>query len=270
MTEAVLSCQCKEFGCHHPPTWEAEKTTFPEMIMCSMPIHPEDRGTTIRKCRACMAHTARHVTGQLLRPTLKEYFLHTASPPRDPRPMFHHRYANTELDEMWALGEAVKAAKESPCQKSARGVIIWDPNIRVGCHYVTATNHLPFGYGCTGSATCKQVCSEACIHAEEQAIFNWFNGPQKESGMQIRFTELLHIKYDRTLDAAMPSKASSCVSCAKIILDLGIKVVWLLLESGFKPYTAKEFFEEAIRNYTPQGQFLLEELKETWKSQLKK
>ena len=71
-------------------------------------------------------------------------------------------------DEVWALGEAVKASLNSNC-KSKRGVVIWHRQLGLissGC------NMPPLPYICDGSEECRANCAKTAVHAEQYALMS--------------------------------------------------------------------------------------------------
>lgn len=63
MTEAILYCECVDVQCHPSTVMFVdngnERPDTERVKRCSMPIHQEDQGTSIRKCRRCMAYAVR-------------------------------------------------------------------------------------------------------------------------------------------------------------------------------------------------------------------
>lgn len=148
----------------------------------------------------------------------------------------HREGRNIVYDENWALAQAMEMANYSLCGKSKRGVVIWNPR---ALQYVGGWNAPPMTFFCEGSETCEQFCGKLCVHAEQQALLKARDLLDKE-------VEMLHIKVVNFLP--VPSDKPSCLECSKLILDSGIKAMWLLLESGLTCYTAREFHQETIKN----------------------
>lgn len=134
-----------------------------------------------------------------------------------------------------ALERAVRMAAQSPCEKSKRGVAIWDPELfDILC---ANHNHPPRGFSCDGSEECRANCGKHCVHAEMAAILDAKSGLHR--------CHMIHVK---VVDGeAVPSGPPSCAECSKHILEAGIKVMWLLHEDGLRGYTALEFHELSLQ-----------------------
>lgn len=134
-----------------------------------------------------------------------------------------------------ALERAINMARQSPCQKSKRGVVIWHPDafdILCANH-----NHPPRGFSCNGSKECRANCGKHCVHAEMAAIIDAKTG--------LWGFHMLHVK---VVDGeAVASGPPSCADCSKHILAAGISHMWLLHEGGLRGYTADEFHELSLR-----------------------
>jgi deoxycytidylate deaminase len=134
-----------------------------------------------------------------------------------------------------ALERAVNMGSQSPCAKSKRGVVIWDPELfDILC---ANHNHPPSGFACDGSEACRQNCGKLCVHAEVAAIIDAKSGLHR--------CHMLHVK---VVDGeAVPSGPPSCTDCSKAILAAGIKMMWLLHEGGLKGYPAVEFHKLSLK-----------------------
>jgi deoxycytidylate deaminase len=148
-------------------------------------------------------------------------------------------------DEYWALEKAIEAGCKAQCQKSKRGVVIW---IREGSgEYNIGFNSPPSPFECTGTEACHSNCNKIAVHAEQSALidalikglFSW----AADLGSSL---EMLHVK---VVDGkAVPSGPPSCWQCSRLILEAGIKSMWLLHESGLKEYSAEEFHRLTLEN----------------------
>ena len=142
------------------------------------------------------------------------------------------------MDENEALLEAVKAAMDSPCAKSQRGVVIWHPDASV--IYARGYNHPPEEMACDGSEACRAACGKLCIHAERSAL-DEIDIP-KFCGFQ-----MLHVK---VVDGEpVPSGPPSCWQCSRHILEAGIDQMWLLHEDGLRSYSSREFHELTLKHH---------------------
>lgn len=137
------------------------------------------------------------------------------------------------------LQEAASNAGLSPCVKSKRGVVIFDQKTVYGYGY----NHPPKGFTCDGSEECRANCGKICVHAEQDALI--------KAGAYCSELEMLHVKLDEQ-GYAVAGGPPSCPDCSKLILDAGIKTMWLYeLRDGeptLVPYTAKDFHLETLKN----------------------
>jgi len=133
------------------------------------------------------------------------------------------------ITEHDALKDAVDFAMLSPCQKSKRGVIIFNASA-VFAHGI---NGPPRPFVCTGDEACRAACGKISVHAEQRALMSYVPGRDTEA-------YLLHVKAEDGV--AVPSGPPSCWQCSRLILDeLTIRGVWLLHEDGLRLYTPYEF-----------------------------
>ena len=145
------------------------------------------------------------------------------------------------MTEQVALRHAIIAGKRSGCQKSRRGVVIFQPgDQRLQPIMGFGTNGPPRPFLCTDDVHCRSVCNKICVHAEEAALLM--------AGQQARGAELLHIKLVWAGSSPIPegvhaevvhSRGPSCWQCSRAILHAGISRVWLLhsQEFAFAPGT---------------------------------
>lgn len=179
----------------------------------------------------------------------------------------------------YVIEAARQAAIKSPCQKSKRGVAIFNPethdrftrhiglgtisDLRAAQRDVLAGagfNGPPPGYLCDGSVACRRDCAKFCLHAEHRAI--------RAAGFldDVRHLELVHVKLalettvrgDKgEIEAGGPP---TCWQCSKEILDVGLRGVWLyeklvsddgqalILGGAWRFYTAHDFHNETLKN----------------------
>jgi deoxycytidylate deaminase len=142
-----------------------------------------------------------------------------------------------------AVTSATIAAGQSPCQKSKRGVCVFEPRFGI---LASGYNTPPPGYACDGSQGCREHCAKLCNHAELEAL-----RLARQSRMYMicmGSLELLHIKVrteSKSGAQAVPSGPPSCWQCSRAILAEDIQAVWLLHEDQetlyLRGYTAHEF-----------------------------
>lgn len=119
------------------------------------------------------------------------------------------------------IAAARHAATLSPCAKSNRGAVVFDPN--TGRIVGRGWNHQPIGYACDGSAACRAACGELCIHAEDAAIRAVPSNLLLDG--QMHGLDLVHVK---VVDGqVVPGGGPSCWQCSRLVVDVGIKGVWL-------------------------------------------
>jgi deoxycytidylate deaminase len=154
-------------------------------------------------------------------------------------------------DEHWALEKAVEAGCKAQCMKSKRGVVIW---VRETGDYVLGFNSPPDPFECTGrgvgpnfAKSCFGNCNKVAVHAEQAAIINaGKKGLFTLAGIIFSPLEMLHVK---VVDGkAIASGEPSCWQCSRLILDAGIKDMWLLHEDGLKKYSAYDFHKQTLEN----------------------
>lgn len=147
-------------------------------------------------------------------------------------------------DAVIAIAEAT--ANKSPCQKSKRGVVIYQGYATV---ITRGFNSPPEGWACDGSIACRRDCGKRCVHAEMRAL-RQLAGWHLAEGSYGPYM-LLHIKVDAE-GKAVPGGPPSCYQCSKEILDCGMVAhVWLFEEMPtphWVLYTAKDFHEASLNN----------------------
>ena len=138
-----------------------------------------------------------------------------------------------------ALGKAIEEAKKSSCMKSHRGAVVFDR--QTGSIWGSGRNEPPSPFVCDG--TCKGSCGKVAIHAEQNAIYKAL-----EKNYSLRGLHLIHIKV--VDEEPVPGGPPSCIECSKLIVRMGIGVVWLFLEETgeWKSYTGEEFHLATMQN----------------------
>lgn len=130
------------------------------------------------------------------------------------------------------IAMAVERAMLSPCAKSKRGVVIYEPRPDPEDDMVTivATGHNgpPRPMRCDGSAECRRDCPKICMHAEERAIVAINKDEWQRfgaDGFDLRHLDLVHVKAEA--GQLVPGGGPSCWQCSRTILDELIGGVWL-------------------------------------------
>ena len=169
---------------------------------------------------------------------------------------------------------ACEFASKSPCAHSRRGVVVFgrEPAGDLGhgiaanaiTIYGTGFNGPPRPFKCDGSRACQRDCGVLCMHAEMRALLCL---RRSKDGFESSILmgepaipehtklELVHVKVDAA-GQLVPGKGPCCELCSRMILDVGIEMVWLyeieapdeppppgmVLATGvWRPYTAAEF-----------------------------
>lgn len=137
------------------------------------------------------------------------------------------------------IEKAIREANESPCEKSKRGVVIFDnvSNYTLGvCSHIAGMghNHQPTDFVCGGSKSCMKNCAKLCIHAEADAIKNAHLHANEVDGY-----DLLHVKTVKGL--LVTSGPPSCWQCSRHIINYDLRGVWLFHKEGWTFYDAKKF-----------------------------
>jgi deoxycytidylate deaminase len=140
-----------------------------------------------------------------------------------------------------ALKLATLAGASSPCAKSKRGVVIFHPCQPL--HFHPGVNHPPAPFICDGSPACRAACRDVAVHAEAAAILS-----ARAAGVKFaEGWELLHVK---VVDGkAVPSGSPSCIRCSALILEAGVRRVWLLHENGLRSYDPVEFHRLSLEHH---------------------
>lgn len=145
----------------------------------------------------------------------------------------------TNYTAEWALEQAVKYAKRSGCQ-SKRGVVIWSRDLG---YIAGGWNAPPQPFICDGSDQCKAQCSKTAVHAEQAALVDMAKWANLD---YLQDFEMLHVK---VMDGkAVISDKPSCWQCSKLILEFGLKSMWLYQKEGLVEYTPLEFHTLTLKN----------------------
>lgn len=137
-----------------------------------------------------------------------------------------------------ALALAVEVARQSPCAKSQRGVVLFrDERLGQRGHrepIAVGFNAPPQPFACDGSAACRGACNQVAVHAEQAALMY-----AAAHGRKTDQAEMLHVK---VVDGvAVPSGGPSCWQCSRLLLEAGVAGMWLLHEDGLRRYDAITF-----------------------------
>jgi deoxycytidylate deaminase len=137
-----------------------------------------------------------------------------------------------------ALDAAVVAARQSPCAKSQRGVVVFTRS-----HGVLGSgwNSPPAPFRCDGSPACRAACNKLAVHAEMAAL----HAIRRDGARSRGDLEMLHVKV--TDGVPVPSGGPSCWQCSREVLASGVRWFWLLHEDGLRRYAAEDFHAITLR-----------------------
>lgn len=148
------------------------------------------------------------------------------------------------------INMAVGIGGRSPCAKSKRGAVIYQPDypdMIIGF----ACNSMPEPFTCSGSETCREACSKRCVHAEQRAIFSAaapraiFTGTGNPAG-GIAGAHLVHAKVVN--GELVAGGGPSCWQCSRMVLDVGLGGVWLYEDESTATRPAARWrFYDALR-----------------------
>lgn len=162
----------------------------------------------------------------------------------------------------YVLEHIEKIAGCSPCAKSKRAAVVFDPTTTAlwGVGY----NTLPKPMVCDGSAACRRDCRKICLHAESMALHAALvhhtagNGAGPDGVGQLAGLVMLHVK---VVDGqVVPGGPPSCWQCSREILEHELAGMWLFeitrtnklrcdVGSCDTPVTHAEHFHERIRAF---------------------
>lgn len=151
----------------------------------------------------------------------------------------------------YVIEAAREAATRSPCEKSKRGVVAMLLQPHRPIIAARGWNSQPGAFACDGSDACRAACGMRCVHAEQRAILSLrLSWPNREPDC-----ELVHVK---VVDGqVVPGKGPCCAECSKLVLEVGLRGVWLLEyaredalgrpQGDWRFYSAEDFHRETLR-----------------------
>jgi hypothetical protein len=150
--------------------------------------------------------------------------------------------------------EAVIAARRSPCSKSKRGVVIFEPDHDDWQHppvvmVASGFNGPPGLMHCDGSDACRRDCPKICMHAEERAILQIDRDTWErfgDGGFHMQHLDLVHVK---VVDGKLVGGGGpSCWQCSRTVYDALLGGVWLY-------QTAESLGKMPVEHVPPGAQF---------------
>jgi|CXWL01.1.fsa_nt_gi deoxycytidylate deaminase len=131
---------------------------------------------------------------------------------------------------------AISASKNSNCQKSTRGCVIYNPRT---AWFAIGFNSPPQPLFCSGK--CFDNCNKFAIHAEQMCINEALKIHRSAFGCVIA-----HVK---TVGGNLvPSGEPSCWQCSRAMLEAGLSGMWLYHDYGWKLYDVLSFHKETLKN----------------------
>lgn len=142
----------------------------------------------------------------------------------------------------YMIDAARAEAMRSPCAKSKRGVVLFDRGMielwessETPMHRPSSErlivgrgfNGQPGNFVCTGDLMkCSGACAKLCLHAEQRAINQALvHSGDREDGCSMGDLELVHVKVEN--DVVVPGGGPSCWQCSRLVVEVGIRGVWL-------------------------------------------
>jgi deoxycytidylate deaminase len=134
----------------------------------------------------------------------------------------------------YVIEAARVAAMQSPCAKSKRGVVLFNParhdeaelhgqlndHARKWIVVSSGFNGPPAPFVCRDRMVCRSACRDVCLHAEQRAIIAALGCDDAVD------LELVHVK---VVDGAVvPGGGPSCLQCSKLVVEARLRGVWLL------------------------------------------
>lgn len=144
-----------------------------------------------------------------------------------------------------AIIAALRAASQSPCVKSKRGVSIYDTE--TGLVLCDGFNSQPSG---VCDLKCMANCNKLCMHAEQRAIMAaqpWMQSIPSCDGVHVKIMTIGGAYTDKNYaddileNLLVPSGGPSCWQCSRLVLDSKLKGFWLFHDAGWRRYDAEEF-----------------------------
>jgi hypothetical protein len=129
----------------------------------------------------------------------------------------------------YVIESARSLGAHSPCAKSKRGVVLFNPEAAErAAKYGHTTNGVivsggfnapPSPFTCQNNMVCRGSCRDVCLHAEQRAILAALGCDD------VRDLELVHVK---VVDGQVVAGGGpSCLQCSKLVVGVGIRGVWL-------------------------------------------
>lgn len=159
----------------------------------------------------------------------------------------------------YVIEAARLAAVQSPCAKSKRGVVLFNPErhdeavlhgqdgslaARNWIVVSSGFNGPPSPFTCANTMVCRGSCRDVCLHAEQRALIAALGADD------VHDLELVHVK---VVDGQVVAGGGpSCLQCSKLVVEVGLRGVWLFeenpVEGKWRIYSARAFHEATLAN----------------------
>lgn len=140
---------------------------------------------------------------------------------------------------------ALKAARQSPCAKSRRGVAVFRTVAGGVAIYGVGFNSMPGDATCDGSETCRAMCSKRCVHAEMRAI----RAAAIRHLTPLSGCYAVHVKLG-TVGELVAGGGPSCWQCSREVLDVNLGSMWLYEQAHPNPPVGLTLPPATWRRYT--------------------
>src|SRR3989344_7979546 len=138
------------------------------------------------------------------------------------------------------MGVAIKKAKQSPCERDKRGVVIVSNR---GLEIGVGLNAPPPGFIC--DEHCQPTCRDYAVHAEMNAIAD---AVKKGNGQSLTGARMYHARVENGI--LKNSRKPKCYQCSKHLVTFGLTEFVLKHEAGYTLYSIQEFNELSLSALT--------------------
>ena len=145
-----------------------------------------------------------------------------------------------------AIGEAISRGQAGPCSKSKR--IAWAQSPAGTYPARFAVNQPPVGLACAGDDACRDVCGKICTPAEETRVLDVLRAPIMHEADDLAVFHLEIVGgVPQAFDRPGKPQGPSCITCARIMVQAGVRAVWLFGVDGWRWWRASDFWVATVR-----------------------
>jgi hypothetical protein len=123
---------------------------------------------------------------------------------------------------------AVRAARQSPCAKSQRGVVVYSRSS--GIDIASGFNGPPGRGVCARDDACREACGKICVHAEMRALRAARDILKRPEFNVLYMAECdaVHVKIGGgPVRGLVDGGGPSCWQCSREVVDVGLGGFWL-------------------------------------------